>query len=365
MGLTFSNSHLWTKCQQACSPRTADMLPAKTETTTELQREGTAAEWLARTVLAGELTAEELIGRQAPNGVVIDAVMARHIEGYIEVVSRHGKPRVEVEASLFGGLVNGRVDGVSTEAEDVLHIYDLKYGYRIVEPHTNSQLLLGALHFAKPHHRIISMEIYQPRAFHPGGIHRKWVIDMAELLRWGNELQERAKHIAAADRPIAVPGKYCGDCPRASGCSTLLMNNYEAFELVSANFKHATPRTVTELGALGDWLEVAAEMIDAKRKGIRAEIEATIESGSPVPGWVVDVAAEGKREWLVGAAHRRLALGIDPFKRVELSPAEMEKAGADPKLVKEITQKGRPGRRLMQFATSAVAAVFGPPVGSN
>lgn len=352
--LTFSNSSLWTACAQSVHPEPSIHKPGIAKMQDDARREGEAADWLANMVLRGDAScAADGLGETAPNGWPIDEAMVRHIQEYIEIVSRHGPVMSQTDVTLFGGKVTGR-PGSHTVDGDVLRIYELKYGYKIKESHGNTQLLLGAIAFVQPHHRLISLEVFQPRPHHPNGKHRKWVLDQQELEQW-RQWFIRCIDMVYQPKPMAAPGDQCNYCDRRAGCHALMANIYASYELITTNHK-AQPLPAAELGFELNFLESLQKMVKARLSGTETEAELRAKKGEFIPGRLFD-EEYGNRAWLPGMTPelRGVLTGVDPYKKVEKSPAEMEKEGAN---VDHLAKAPFVGMKLKRFDGKKVERRF-------
>lgn len=352
--LTFSNSDMWTACAISTHPETELNRPEITQQQSDARREGNAADWLANMVLRGDAaTAEEGAGETAPNGWPIDAAMVRHIQDYIDIVTRHGTPRPQVDAMLFNGRVTGRPDNHTVDG-DILRVYELKYGYKIKEPYGNTQLLLGALAFFRPgEHRLISLEVFQPRPHHPSGKHRKWVLDGDELMKWAAWLEGCVER-AYGENPIATPGDQCNYCARRGGCHSLMANVNAAFEIIATNH---TPRPLpaADLGHELGFLTQLEKMLKARKSGIATEALARAKKGEFIPGWMLEEKF-GDRRWTnEDVEMRRILTGVDPHKKVLKSPAEVEKEGGN---VDHLAKQPFVGVGLKPFKSTVVERKF-------
>lgn len=352
--LTFSNAGDWVLCSASAS-EPEGLEPVETEMT-ETRLEGQAAHWLANLALRGDGGAGTMdgLGETAPNGVPVDEAMARHVAAYAEIVGRHGRVVVERDVTLWGGKVRGRPDAAVTDDQEYLRVYELKYGYQVVEPQGYPQLLLGALaHVDWGRHRIISLEVYQPRAPHPSGPHRKWVLDVEELRRWDAWLAGRA-NAALVRSPTATPCEVCARCARRAGCHALRADIFAAAAALESS-RPLRPLEAHELGLELLLLERLSKGLEARLSGTRAEAlaRATREF---IPGYEVRTDL-GDRDWLeeVTPARVKLMTGVEPFKQVRKSPAEIEREGGN---VGPLTHRPRRKPALKRFSRTLAERAF-------
>jgi hypothetical protein len=357
MTLTFSNSPLWSKCAQSCKPRAG--VHYEREETDDI-KEGRAAHWLANHVLRGDASgAEEGLGETAPNGWIIDEKMVRHIQEFVDIVRRHGGVMDATPLTLWG-LVHGVPDTYSVGG-DTLRVYELKYGYRLVEPDT-PQLILAAGALCTHEHKLVSLEIFQPRPYHPSGKHRKWVISPQELQDHLADL-EKAAWATTEQWPRATPGVHCKRhyCPQAAFCTELTSEIGAAYEIVAGTRRAGKP-TVGELGAEVDFLQIADEMIGARLKAAEAELEARIRTGEDGGDWYLK-QRQTKRDWTVPLAMVAVLTGKDPYQKPKpKSPAMMEDEGVPLEVIKSISKPGNGGLELAKLDKRAVARMFGEPL---
>jgi hypothetical protein len=305
-------------------------------------REGTCAAWVAQEVLTGVYPdAEAMIGQSHENGWLVDLAMATEIQKYVNLVRSQGG-EISVERSVtLNQFIKGTPDAYAVIAKDhTLKLTDLKYGYAPVEPFRNPQVSIyaGAIvrNLAARDIRIdrVELGIYQPRAWHPSGIHRTWVIRPEELMAFVHEIEDAGQ---AAQNPDAVPraGAWCEYCPAASTCEANAQANYRIYEgIAGAVQRHMT---TIELAAELDFLERAEAMLNARMTAVTAEAEARVKRSEHIPGWHMERRA-GQRRFTVGAEIIRALTGIDPEKRVLVTPAELERKKVPAEILKLITE---------------------------
>lgn len=372
MTLTPSTAHLWVNC--ALSPtfiratgRDAPVVEHADPEDTEKQREGQAADWLANTCLRENIPISTMIGAIAPNGWTVTPDMVKHIATYIDYCrSRGDAVHVQVPVNIPALSVRGRadaqvitsetpalIDGTSTT---VLEVVSLKYGYRIVEPHWNAQLLCEAIAlFDHTKHDLVIMTVFQPRPAHPEGKARHWHLDANEIVTAYHWLAERAYRALAPDAPGTPGGAYCRDCPGFGRCSALSEATYAAFDWIKGATMEALPPAM--LAAEKVFVDEAFELIKARRTGVTTEMEGRMRRGEYMPGFGWDMQLKD-REFTVDPAVIEAKTGIYPFKLVPMSPAELERAGADPAIVETITDRLPAGPKLKPHTPKAFAQMF-------
>lgn len=359
MPLNFYNSHRWTKCPASAAPsgRHAPGSYGITAPRTDSQLEGDAAAWVAAGVLNGDAaSAGEFIGETDPGGWTVTADMIRHVERYIEIARASGRQVIaEQDVTVLGGLVTGRPDSHTAHDGETLRVLELKYGWKIVEPENNTQLLLAAIAFVEPHHKYFSLEVFQPRPYHPDGAHRKWVITAHDLDEWAQWFYSCALS-ALEPMPIAAPGEHCTHCPDTH-CHARSRQIYNVFESVG-DHRRSTPALPAELGAELSFLRSASALIASKLSSVEAEADARARREF-IPGWTLE-PVDGRR--VVTATPRTVAMltGVDPYRQVLKSPAELEAEGVHPETIALISNKPRVGFRLVEESSKAIARLFKP-----
>jgi hypothetical protein len=369
MMLTASTAHVWTHCALSGrhnDPGSGRPVPAVLElddepADTEARREGIAAAWIASAVLRGDAgSVDEMLGEQAPNGWMITPDMVAHVGDYVALVRSHGAPVLAEEtryvaATPVGGpaIVAVRFDAYPLTVDGVLYIYDLKYGYRIVD--TYEQLALAAMTlFDANVHTAVELVIFQPRPYHPDGPVRRVRILAEHWLEVAEALRHKALDALAHDA-VGEPGPHCRDCSAAGACYALQRAVYAAVDFVGdKRMVHLEPAALARELA---FLEVADKLVKTRLSAMQAETIGRIQNGEFVPGRYLEQRL-GDREFTVPLEQVMFATGISPFKTVGKSPAELEKEGADKNVIATMTRRAPAGRRLATVSKSTFARMF-------
>lgn len=357
MPLNFSNAYRWTRC--ASAGRETQGIPALYDTgeLSNPRKEGRAAAWVADGVLRGDAScAADFLGELSPDGWTITPDMVDHVQAYITHVSSFGAVRSEASLEWYG--ITGRVDQHISSDSETLRIFDLKYGFRIVEPEDNEQLLLAAITLLKGHHRDVELTIFQPRPFHPAGPWRTWKITPADLMSWADFFRYRADD-ARLPNPGGRAGSYCEDCPFAgpSTCAALGIEIASRFESMSVDTQPG-PLPAARIKSELDWLKETEKMINARRKATMAEASARARRGEFIPGMML-AEKYGHRKFTVPLTMVEMMTGVHPYRDVEMSPAELEREGVLTEIVNTISKPQFAGYDLVPYSETVVKRVMG------
>lgn len=352
-----SSAHIWINC--AGYPRLAATLPP--EMPSDPAREGTCAAWVAEMVLMGEApSTADLVGAVHENGWVVDRAMANHIHGYVHMLRSHGGAIHAERRVVLNELVQGTPDAAAVCGDGTLYVDDLKYGFEIVEPSTPQvRIYAGALYRGLIASGVainrIQLGIYQPRAAHPSGIYRTRSMTVQELLADMARI-EAAAQATQSETAMCVAGEHCRRCDAAGKCFAVAHEVYRAVtQMLPAQERHLTAAEMaTELA----FLELAEAMFKGRRDAITAEAEARLIRGEHIPGWHIE-SGYGQRRWKFDAKTIHMLTGIDPTAGKMVTPAELERQGADPKLLASLTETPRTKAKLKAVPEGYLAAKFG------
>lgn len=358
MLLRCSNAYRWWCC--ALSAHATDHPHALPDFTHDAAMEGTCAAWAVETVVNGDATCiADMVGKTHENGWVVDEEMERHLEPLVQMVQDRQGVCAEVHRSVEMAksvTLAGTCD-LESHIGDTLYIDDLKYGYEIVDPFENKQLLCYAylaLSRLKTEQlpKRVSLGIYQPRAIHPDGIYRRWEMDVWEIEPYFDEL---ARVVGRIDYRVSSPGRQCMHCGLAASCQALTETVYRMFETVQdrSTFRPSGRQLSDELTMLGEM----KRLFEARAKAVEAEAEIRIRNQEFVPGWGL-VDKTGKRAFKHGPDTVHALTGVDPYEKKVVTPAELERRGANPDMVKALTYTPTVGRKLAPVTKNAISKMF-------
>jgi hypothetical protein len=340
----------------------------------DVAREGTASHWVASEVLVGR-GAEPFTGRTAPNGVIITEEMVEGAKVYVEHVAarvllpnmRHVEEKVAVKR-VHPTECWGTPDcWFYDKAAGLLHVWDYKYGYGIVEPEDNWQLICyaaGVLDQVAPggvadqHIRVV-LHIVQPRAFHRMGAARSWTVTAADLRGHVNQLEAAAAQALGA-APQCRSGEGCKYCSARHACPAA----QQLAMLIADYVGGATPEVLSP-GALAielRTLQRAAAAVSARLTGLEAQAIALLRAGTGVPGWGME-AGKGRQTWSQPAAEIFALgdlMGVDlRAPAAAVTPVQARKAGLPDALVAAYSTVPETGIKLVPVDKTVAARVFG------
>lgn len=319
---------------------------------TTVKDEGAAAHWLAEQVFKGDFDAEELVDRQAPNGVYITGEMVEYLEPYLTA----DRLATEVETSYSNQQFNvrGRCDSFFYE-NDTLYINELKYGWSIVEPDMNWTLIshaIGLLH-NYPQVKTVIFTIYQPRPHHPEGRVRSWTITGEELITLQSQL---IKALTQPDGQLNT-GKECRNCPALAYCPAArktMMNTIEATEKAFVDTLDNE-----QLSFMLDDLKRAGAMLQNLQKAYEELAQHRLKQGNIVRNYTLENELTN-RKWKKGITPEIIEslTGKQVSKKQIVTPNQAEKAGVSPKVVASFTERVNKGVKLVRSDANAKASKY-------
>lgn len=362
MDLRPSSSDIWTQCD--AMPLMASRVPE--EVPDDPAREGTCAAWVAEMVLTGAVScAEDMAGKSHENGWLVEPDMVQHIQRYVDHVRSYGGEIHTERKVRLNKHIAGTPDAfaVVTDAGQLI-VDDLKYGFGIVEPYENTQVSIytGAIiRYLAARNVIIrnvTIGIYQPRAWHPKGIYRKWVAKPETIMAFVHTI-EAAGERCQNPMPVATPGVHCRYCPAAATCSTVTHENYRVHDTMAA--RDQRHMSEIEMAAELAFIERAEAMLKGRKSAVTAEAEARIKHGQMIPGWSLQSNA-GQRRFTQPREIIYLLTGIDPRSDKMVTPLELERRGASVDTVAKLTETPRTKPTLKPVGKQHFIDMFPPHV---
>jgi len=331
------------------------------------RREGIAAHWLAMEVIAGRFTDPvELVDRKAPNGVWITPEMAEFTEPFIQdVMGRNAALYVEqtVDFQLSPETYIGCRLDLATWDGVTLIIDEFKYGYRIVEPFENWQLVAETIGWMLKHDiqptRII-LNVHQPRPHHADGKKRSWIFESHEdfVNQASAVLVGKLESLAAE----LQTGPNCYECPHRAGCESLRRAGGNVIDASGRVFRDDLSND--ELAFEFDNMEAAIKRAEYLRDALKELLTHRIQAGNVFQNHAVEPTLGNTRfKPRVTADMIASVSGVEAkklSKTVPVSPAQMIRAGASELIVNAFTERPFTGFKLVRkSADKRASAMFG------
>lgn len=329
----------------------------------ELAKQGTAfSELMEKTILGVDP------GEYATNGVIYDEEMHYHKTWLMDYVRGTYGEGVKTEEwatwiTQSGIKIPGKYDLCSWVGED-LYIGDFKYGYGIVEPENNWQLIayaIGEVIQSGKAPEIVYMTIIQPRAHHHDGSIRTWSISYTELLEYMNQIQDRFNELAAGENKLET-GKHCKYCPGAAHCPAMNEYFHQAYEVV-----HDFVQDNMDGDSLSKQLDMVdrfSDMLKTRKSSLELLAKSRISEGQDVPNYTVKPKS-GHRKWNMGVNPDviKTITGVDVMESKLMSPAAAERRGLKKDFLDNFTSKPQLAPSLQRSKKDAGNKIFGnkPP----
>lgn len=360
-----SAAGVWSKCpgsvkMQAEAPSYADEHDGD---------EGHAAHWAASEQLQGRGTPE---GMTAPNGVIITAEILEYIADYVEAIQATcGQGHIEeaVTCAVIHPELKGTPDYWVFDPESrTLTVDDFKFGWVIVEPYENWQMIcyavgiLGTLVTAElPAESItVNLRITQPRPYHDSGAVRTWSIKATDLAEYAAQLGHAAEEALSA-APSITAGSHCKYCTARHSCPSADKAALVAIDITESAELDRLPDE--QLGYAIEVLKRAEEAIKFRRTGLEQRAISTIQQGGHVAGWTTDHGG-ARRAWNKPVAEIFAMgdlLGIELRAEAKpITPTQAKKKGL-PVDMWSVYSYSPPGKlKLKQVSDTLAGKAFGP-----
>ena len=333
-----------------------------------VRNEGDAGHWLIQQVHSGKHTLEELVDRQAPNGVFITGSMIEHVEEYLKMIGSGGN--VEVDTSFGNGTmgawqVNGRADHIKFENR-ILYVDDFKYGWSIVEPENDWTLIAHAIGISFILPQIsdllrdvdrICLRIFQPRPYHPKGALREWKISPNELIGYRNQIT------ATLSRPdnMLHTGPQCRNCPKQLDCPAFKKAQMNAIDVSETAYVDSLNNDALSFMLIN--LERAGKVIKQAYEAYEELALHRLRGGTIIPGFTAQ-ADYTNTIWKshVTPEFVRMMSGKDVSKKELITPNQAKKLGVPEAIITSLTERRQKGYKLVkQDASDLAKKLFDQP----
>jgi hypothetical protein len=275
-------------------------------------------------------------------GAVADAPehiqAARDHVAYCKACTPQGAADWGVEYKLRLGAVAGYVDYYA-EAEDTLHVVELKAGEAPVEAYENWQLLAyaSALVERPSLARVdrVTLKVYQPFCYR---LKSHWSLNREELAAYTKVLKSRALE-ALSDASAYRTGSHCYKCPCLLTCPATRQMLPQLLEVTSRRPREEA--TVEELATYYTIAKRAAEAVKNIYDILHDQLLQLAKKGTPIPGYRISQAS-GREDWTTTPeqiAQLAELCGVELFKRTPITPTQARSAGVPEALMAAYVQR--------------------------
>jgi len=227
----------------------------------------------------------------------------------------------------------------------VLHIVDLKYGYKWVDVFNNTQLIPyggGVLHGLSYTNLVshVHIHIVQPRANHKQGPIRSQLLTRGELDTQLAFIKSRVD-LALGPNPELTSGSHCYRCPSQYNCAA---NNGAADNAIDLSLNYnpdLNALTMHKLGSDMINIERAQELLKERLISVKEVLQYRIKNGEQSTTHE-SIEYLGNRAWSKSEQEIKTIGAFANIKLTEeklLSPAKAEKAGLPKKTVNSMVSR--------------------------
>lgn len=310
------------------------------------REKGVAAHWVAEQMVKN--SASSFLNQKAPNGVFIDEEMLDHVKAYVSALKNS---RAEIETDTSWGdqrfHIRGRADGISFN-NNILDIFDLKYGWKIVSPEKNWTLISHAIGWInKNSHQLpeilyVRFTIFQPRAFHPQGSIRNWIITLNHLM-----VLRDLELYPVLNNPTNIlrTSPECYNCSRMVNCPAAQKALMNAIDVSEESF--TSELNNNQLSYILKNTERAEEIISQNLKALKELAFHKIKQGQIIEGYKIEKTST-HRKWKSGVTADiiKVITGVDVSKTDLITPKQAELKGIPEEVMSSFCERSDGGFKL-------------------
>ena len=310
---------------------------------------------------------------EAPNGVAITPALVADAAECVSHARANRTARLwyaePVAAASIHEHTEGTVDAFCFDTKQrTAQVWLFDYAWVALDPFEDYRLLGYASAVADliardigapPVDYTYTLTVVQPRAWHPEGVARSWVVAASELSHHVRHMRTAAEE-AESDNPSTGVGQQCKRCPGRRACPALREASLDAVDAVF----DATPVDLPPVGLALELslLQRARDAIEVRLSGLEAQAFEAIRQGSAVPGWSIE-HGPGRDEWTVPLAEIEAVsalTGVVLTKEVQsITPAQAKAAGLSADVVAAYTRRKPGAAKLKQTDPAAARKAFG------
>lgn len=322
--------------------------------------EGTAAGECLRFILENKPVPE-----RASNNIHIDDDMIFFTTPIADEIKSNVDGQILCEKRIdwktrSGIWIRGQYD-MSFVRNGDLYIDDLKYGWGIVEPKENWQLLgyaIGEIIRRGEAFNKIVMRIRQPRPHHEDGDTREWVLTYPELLQYKEKIESRMDEIAAGENKLVTSPK-CKYCPAAGSCPSFSKMFYRGIEVIQDFIQDDISEQ--EISFQLDLIARVSDVLKIKSDSLNTLAVDKIKNGKIIPNYINE-PRYGDRKWKAEISPDviKTLTGKDVIEQTMMSPAKAEKIGISKDFVNQLVDRHFLGQKLKRCDTNELGnKIFG------
>lgn len=320
----------------------------------KVKDEGNAAHWVVEQVIKNGMSVDELIDRQAPNGIHIDHTMIDYLFVYLEEC-QDASIEETVNFQLANVEVGARIDCVKIVERNII-ISDLKYGFRIVEPHDNWTMSAYAIGMALKTNwdfDSIVLKIHQPRTYHRDGTVRWVTMSRDDVVKLYEELELKLYEAIASN--TLNTGLNCHYCPKAHVCPAARNAGMNVVEMSTETYTdnlddHTLSFTL-------DQVNRAYDQIKDLRDAYTDEAFARVKKGKIIDNYFIE-SGRSRVDWRKDTSLefvKMMAGKLPVVKESLVTPLQAKSLGLDELLVDSLSQRNEGSQKLVRCDASQKA----------
>jgi hypothetical protein len=279
-----------------------------------------------------------------------------------------GGPNLGIEKKVTAPKIHPLLYGTpdawiySSKTNDLI-IWDLKYGFGIVEAFENWQMICYAAglieQYSLPAETKCYLRIVQPRGFHKSGPIRQWKVPVGTLQTGYLSKLQSAANEALSGKSTLQPGSHCRYCDGRHICSILKRET-----LATADSMALETPDILEPEAIGRELTVlenAKYLLDQRVDALQQHALSLITKGENIPGYTVE-KTRGTLIWLEEPEkmiEMAKGVGVDLSKPAICTPTQAIGKGLHTGIVNAFSKRVNKKTKLKPVDTAEARQVFG------
>lgn len=298
-------------------------------------------------------------------GTAVDDDMRFYANGVKDLIDKIPYKDLAVEQKCHwttesGIQIKAKPD-VSYVYNDSLYVDDYKYGYGLIDPKENWQLLayaIGEVIRRNQSFRHIVLTIHQPRPHHEDGPSREWMISYEKLLEYKDTIEHKMYEISKGYKELQA-NDACKYCDAATSCPAFNKAYFRGVEVIHDFIQDNLEND--ELSFQLDLVNRIEDLVKIRKDSLQHLAIDRIKRGLVVPNYICK-ESYGNREWSPGVTPDviKMLTGKDVVEKKILSPAKSEKLGVPKELVKNMTTRRFRGTNLTKIDPDKFAnKIFG------